>query len=94
MRALSEGEKLWAVISDSSHHVVPTKVCASYTKGSWHAVFATPPVHHWCMCVFTDDRANPPQERVTFQPHPNTLTMAGELEYWAAQVGNRYSGTH
>lgn len=27
------------------------------------------------------------QERVSFQPHPKTLTMAGELEYWAAQVG-------
>ena len=27
------------------------------------------------------------QEKISFQPHPKTLTMAGELEYWAAQVG-------
>jgi len=26
------------------------------------------------------------QERISFQPHPKTLTMAGELEYWAAEV--------
>lgn len=34
-----------------------------------------------------------PQERVSFQPHPNTLTMAGELEYWAAQVGSQPAHT-
>lgn len=26
-----------------------------------------------------------PQERVTFNPHPKTLTMAGDYEYFAAQ---------
>jgi hypothetical protein len=26
-----------------------------------------------------------PQERVSFQPHPKTLTMAGDYEYFAAQ---------
>ena len=27
------------------------------------------------------------QERITFSPHPKTLTMAGDYEYFAAQVG-------
>ena len=27
LRAFSEGEKLWAVLSHESDHVVPTKVC-------------------------------------------------------------------
>ena len=26
------------------------------------------------------------QERITFSPHPKTLTMAGDYEYFAAQV--------
>jgi hypothetical protein len=30
-------------------------------------------------------RAPPPQERVCFNPHPKTLTMAGDYEYFAAQ---------
>ena len=88
VQALSEGEQLWAVILDPANHVVPTKVCMSHTL-TWRARF---PVHHCCMCVFIDDWAPLPQERVTFQPHPNTLTMAGELEYWAAQVCSRASG--
>ena len=28
VRALSDGEKLWAVLSHESDHVVPTKVCS------------------------------------------------------------------
>ena len=31
--------------------------------------------------------AAPARERITFQPHPKTLTMAGDYEYFAAQVG-------
>ena len=30
--------------------------------------------------------AAPARERISFQPHPKTLTMAGEFEYFAAQV--------
>jgi hypothetical protein len=30
--------------------------------------------------------AAPTTERISFQPHPKTLTMAGEFEYFAAQV--------
>lgn len=30
--------------------------------------------------------AAPASERISFQPHPKTLTMAGEFEYFAAQV--------
>lgn len=30
--------------------------------------------------------AAPVRERISFQPHPKTLTMAGEFEYFAAQV--------
>lgn len=30
--------------------------------------------------------AAPGQETVSFQPHPKTLTMAGDYEYFAAQV--------
>lgn len=30
--------------------------------------------------------AAPARERITFQPHPKTLTMAGDYEYFAAQV--------
>lgn len=30
--------------------------------------------------------AAPCKERITFQPHPKTLTMAGDYEYFAAQV--------
>lgn len=29
--------------------------------------------------------AAPTRERITFQPHPKTLTMAGDYEYFAAQ---------
>lgn len=28
----------------------------------------------------------PTKERISFQPHPKTLTMAGDYEYFAAQV--------
>lgn len=28
----------------------------------------------------------PTRERITFQPHPKTITMAGDYEYFAAQV--------
>lgn len=28
----------------------------------------------------------PARERISFQPHPKTLTMAGDYEYFAAQV--------
>jgi hypothetical protein len=28
----------------------------------------------------------PAKERICFQPHPKTLTMAGDYEYFAAQV--------
>ena len=31
--------------------------------------------------------AGPAHERISFQPHPKTLTMAGDYEYFAAQVG-------
>ena len=31
--------------------------------------------------------AAPTRERISFQPHPKTMTMAGEFEYFAAQVG-------
>ena len=31
--------------------------------------------------------AAPAREKISFQPHPKTLTMAGEFEYFAAQVG-------
>jgi hypothetical protein len=30
--------------------------------------------------------AAPATERISFQPHPKTLTMAGEFEYFVAQV--------
>lgn len=30
--------------------------------------------------------AAPARERISFQPHPKTLTMAGDYEYFAAQV--------
>jgi len=30
--------------------------------------------------------AGPTRERICFQPHPKTLTMAGDYEYFAAQV--------
>jgi hypothetical protein len=30
--------------------------------------------------------AAPATERISFQPHPKTLTMAGEFEYFAAQA--------
>lgn len=30
--------------------------------------------------------AAPIRERISFQPHPKTMTMAGEFEYFAAQV--------
>lgn len=30
--------------------------------------------------------AGPTKERISFQPHPKTLTMAGDYEYFAAQV--------
>lgn len=30
--------------------------------------------------------AAPVRERISFQPHPKTLTMAGDYEYFAAQV--------
>lgn len=30
--------------------------------------------------------AAPARERISFQPHPKTMTMAGEFEYFAAQV--------
>lgn len=33
--------------------------------------------------------AAPVRERISFQPHPKTLTMAGEFEYFAAQVGQK-----
>lgn len=29
----------------------------------------------------------PLKERISFSPHPKTLTMAGDYEYFAAQVG-------
>lgn len=89
VRALSDGEKLWAVILDPSNHVVPTKVCMSCTLSQLQAELAWPLIHQCYTGVFTDTRATLPQERVTFQPHPNTLTMAGELEYWAAQVRSK-----
>ena len=31
------------------------------------------------------------QERISFNPHPKTLTMAGDYEYFAAQVGHLIS---
>jgi hypothetical protein len=33
--------------------------------------------------------AAPVRERISFQPHPKTLTMAGDYEYFAAQVRRR-----
>ena len=33
----------------------------------------------------------PGKEIVSFQPHPKTLTMAGDYEYFAAQVGEQRS---
>lgn len=33
--------------------------------------------------------AAPAREKISFQPHPKTLTMAGEFEYFAAQVRRR-----
>ncbi len=31
------------------------------------------------------------QERIDFSPHPKTLTMAGDYEYFAAQVSQVYT---
>lgn len=37
--------------------------------------------------ILPDGRlAAPARERISFQPHPKTLTMAGDYEYFAAQV--------
>lgn len=38
-----------------------------------------------CPCT----RTGTLQERVSFCPHPKTLTMAGDYEYFSAQVGSR-----
>jgi len=35
--------------------------------------------------------AGPARERISFQPHPRTLTMAGDYEYFAAQVIARFN---
>jgi len=93
VQGLQEGAILWAVQSGRHDHVAPTKV------NSWHSpgFAAIPPSHPIRQTCKKSRHAVKQgacsQERVNFQPHPNTLTMSGELEYWAAQVGSPHLWT-
>lgn len=46
------------------------------------------------MAVAAGDRslAQPARERISFQPHPKTMTAAGDYEYFAAQVSRPWDG--
>ena len=39
----------------------------------------------WFLTFGDSGLAAPTRERISFQPHPKTLTMAGDYEYFAAQ---------
>lgn len=93
VQELQEGAILWAVQSGRHEHVEPTKVNEWHTRG-FAALSTKGKIMQTCKrSRHATDQDAYSQERVNFQPHPNTLTMSGELEYWAAQVGSPHSWT-
>lgn len=83
---LSPSILLWAVPKGSNNHMAPTKVSSSTERGFCSCNQPCPSLEVTSCLELSSQATHAVQEKISFQPHPKTLTMAGELEYWAAQV--------
>ena len=75
LQGLADGASVWAVPACGNSSLAPIRVSQTPAPYAMPASQAISQLLPHCT-----------QERISFQPHPKTLTMAGELEYWAAQV--------
>lgn len=78
VRSLPPDTTVFASIKGSNKRIAPIRVSAIVMRRTCQIHEALSFVYHTRLVLR--------QEKISFQPHPKTLTMAGELEYWAAQV--------